>query len=84
MWDGVEIAQMASSRRQRMGDFQDVEGPLHQRFGRQDRMAQILDRGRLEGRPTPSFFGQSRAGGGLLCDWIITFVSVHGEGGKTL
>lgn len=45
VWDGAEIARMASSGRQRMGDFRDVRSLLHQRFGRQDRMAQILDRG---------------------------------------
>lgn len=58
MWDReAAIAQMASSPRQRMGDLRDVEGPLHQRFGRQDRMAQILDPGGWKGARRPHFLG---------------------------
>lgn len=58
--------------------------PFYQRFGRVDSMAQILDHGARERLRDPRFFEKFRTHTGLLCDWIITFVSVYGLPGKTL
>ena len=56
---------------------------FYQRFGQRHGMAQMLDHDVPKTRPALRFLEEFRARAGLLCDWIITYVSVHGLRRKT-